>query len=243
MQISNVIQDTHEDPVLNEMSELLGEKAGQTRELVNWGNFRAGTSVFYSSTTAAATLRTQVNAPISLSLIRKVEQFLDGQFAKRITKMINPSTDYGTEAVPEGYVAIGHTDQRGDLYDLPGFRRKEDYASGSPEPNEVGSCDGVRFVISAFLKPLAGAGSATLNGMRNTASAVDVYPMIVLGQEAIGTVPLKGMSEAMIKVRNPGAIDSGDPLGQRGFVSYRMYFTSLILNQNWISRIESGSTA
>jgi len=242
VQISDVIADTHEDPVLAEQTELLGEKAGQTRELINWGNFRAGTSVFYASTAATPTVRTDVNAPINLSLIRKVETFLDAQYAKRITKMINPSSDYGTSAVPEGYVAIGHTDMRGDLYDIPGFTRKEKYASGSPEPNEVGSADGLRFVISAFLKPLPGAGSATLNGMRNTNAAVDVYSTIVFGQEAIGTVPLKGMNEAMIKVRNPGTIDSGDPLGQRGFVSYKMYHCSLILNQNWISRIESGAT-
>lgn len=177
-------------------------------------------------------------------MVRRVEQFLDQQYAKRITKMLNPSGDYGTVAVPEGYIGIGHTNLRGDLYDLPGFRRAELYASGKPEPEEIGSADGVRFVLSAFLQPFASAGSATLNGMRTTnGTNVDVYPILFLAQEAIGVVPLAGTERAIIKVRNPGTIDSADPLGQRGFVSYKMWHAALILNQNWIIRGEVGATA
>lgn len=186
---------------------------------MNYGVFRAGTSVYYSSTTASPTLRTQVNAPINIQLIRRVEQFLDNQYAKRITKQLDPSPDFNTSAVPEGYVAIGHTDLRGDLYDLPGFRRAELYASGKPEPHEIGSADGVRFVLSAFLKPFAGAGSSTLNGMRNTNSAVDVYPILVVAQDAWGVVPLAGTERPMTKVLNANTPSAADPLGQRGFVS------------------------
>lgn len=243
VQISDVIADTHEDPILNEAVTSMGEKAAQVRELVNWGIFRAGTSVFYSSTTAAPTLRTQVNAPITIQLVRRVEQFLDAQYATRITKMLSPSGDYGTTPVPEGYVGITHTNLRGDLYDLPGFRRAEAYASGKPEPEEVGSADGVRFVLSAFLQPIINAGSTTLNGMRTTGGTnVDVYPVLIIAQDALGVVPLAGTERAIIKVRNPGTVDSADPLGQRGFVSYKMWHAALILNQNWCSRLEVGAT-
>jgi N4-gp56 family major capsid protein len=107
----------------------------------------------------------------------------------------------------------------------------------------VGSADGLRFVLSAFLKPLPGAGSTTLNGMRNTNSAVDVYPILVLAKEAVGTVPLQGATRPMIKVYNPGQASPTDPVGQRGFVSYKMWHAALILNQNWLSRVEVGSTA
>lgn len=243
-QISDVIEDTHEDPILNEAVTSISELAAQQRELVSWGVFRAGTNVYYSSTAAAPTLRTQVNAPITIQMVRRVEQFLDQQYARRITRMLSPSGDYGTVSVPEGYIGIGHTNLRGDLYDLPGFRRAEAYASGKPEPEEIGSADGIRFVLSAFLQPIANAGSTTLNGMRSTGgTAVDVYPILFLSQEAIGVVPLAGTERAIIKVRNPGTIDSADPLGQRGFVSYKMWHAALILNQNWIVRGETGATA
>lgn len=45
-QISDVIADTHEDPILNEAVTSMGEKAAQVRELVNYGVFRAGTNVY-----------------------------------------------------------------------------------------------------------------------------------------------------------------------------------------------------
>lgn len=243
-QISDVVADTHEDPILNEAVTSLGEKAAQVRELVSYGVFRAGSNVFYSSTTASPTLRSQVNSPINIQMVRRIEQFLDGQFAMRITKMLDPSQDYGTMSVPEGYIGITNTDLRGDLYDLPGFRRAELYASGKPEPDEVGSADGIRFVLSAFLKPFLGAGSATLNGMRSVGGVnVDVYPVLFVAQDAWGVVPLAGTERAIIKVRNPGTIDSADPLGQRGFVSYKMWHAAIILNGNWCVRGEVGGTA
>lgn len=242
--LTDVIADTHEDPVLNEMTTAVAEKAAKVRELVNWGVFRAGTNVFYSSTTPSPTLRSQVNAPLTIPIIRRVEQFLDAQYATRITKRLNPTPDYGTSAVPEGYIGLTHTNNRGDLYDLPGFRRAELYASGKPEPEEIGSADGARFVASAFLQPLPSVGSTTLNGMRSTnGTNVDVYTTLFLAQDAIGVVPLAGTERQIIKVRNPGTVDSADPLGQRGFVSYKMWHAALILNQNWIVRVEHGATA
>lgn len=244
VQISDVVSDTLQDPVLTEMATALGEQAAQQRELINWGVYRSGLNVYYSSTTANPTLRSQVNAPVTIQMIRRVEQFLDQQYATRITKMLNPSGDYGTVPVPAGYIGIGHTNLRGDLYDLPGFRRAELYASGKPEDSEIGSADGVRFVLSAFLSPILSAGSTVLNGMRSTNGVnVDVYPILFFGQDALGVVPLAGTDRAIIKVRNTGTIDSADPLGQRGFVSYKMWHAALILNQSWIVRGEVGTTA
>lgn len=244
VQITDFVQDTLEDPILNEQVGLCGENAAQVRELVNYGTFRAGTSVFYSSTTASPTLRTQVNAPITIQLVRRVQQFLDNQYAKPITSQLDATPDYNTSPVMPGYVAIGHTDLRGDLYDLPGFIKQEKYASGKPEPAEIGAADGLRFVLSAFLKPLAGVGSTTLNGMRTTnGTNVDVYPILVVAKDAWGVVPLAGTERQIIRVLNPGTISASDPLGQRGFVSWKMYHAAVILNQNWCTRLECGSTA
>lgn len=243
-QVSDVVADALEDDIIAETTTVLAEQAAQQRELINFGVFRAGTNVFYSSTTATPTLRTQVNAPMNIAIVRKVQQFLDNQYAKYVTKMLKPSADYGTAPVAEGYVGITHTDLRGDLYDMPGFVRAENYASGSPEPNEIGKADGVRFVVSAFLKPLLGAGSATLNGMRSVgAAAVDVYTTLVVAKDAWGVVPLAGTERPIIKSQMPGVVSATDPLGQRGFVSYKMWHAALILNQNWTVRAETGSTA
>jgi len=247
VQITDVIADTHEDPVLNKFSELCAEQAAQTREQLNWGVFQGGTSVYYSSTTASPTLRSQVNAPITLQLPRKVERFLDSQYATKFTKMLKPSPNYDTTAVPEAYVAICNTDLRADLYDMAAkFTPVEKYASGSPEPYEIGKAENCRYIASAFLKPFLGAGSSTLNGMTSVGGTnVDVYSILYVSQDALGVVPLRGMQDVEMGIRNPNKMgdSASDPLGQRGYVAWKMWHAALILNQNWVARVEVGATA
>lgn len=246
VQITDVIADTHEDPVLNKVSELCGEQAAQTREQVSWGIFQGGTSAYFSSTTTSPTLRSQVNAPMTLTLQRKVERFLDAQYATKITKMLKPSPNWGTAPVPEAYVAICNTDLRADLYDMPKFVPVEQYASGSPEPSEIGKSENTRYVASAFLKPFLAQGSATLNGMTSVGGAnVDVYSVLIFGEEALGVVPLRGMSDVQMGIYNPGRVgfSGSDPLGQRGYVAWKMWHAALILNNNWTARVEVGATA
>jgi N4-gp56 family major capsid protein len=44
-------------------------------------------------------------------------------------------------------------------------------------------------------------------------------------------------------VLNPGTPSKSDPMGQRGYVSWKAYFTAVILNQNWMARLEVAVTA
>jgi len=46
-----------------------------------------------------------------------------------------------------------------------------------------------------------------------------------------------------IGVGNPGKKTKDDPLGQKGFVSWKTYQTGAILNQSWMARLECASTA
>lgn len=45
VEITDVVQDLSEDNVLGDASELCGEQAGETCELVTWGVVKAGTNV------------------------------------------------------------------------------------------------------------------------------------------------------------------------------------------------------
>ena len=63
VEITDVIEDTHEDPVLNDATVQAGENIGRTMEALDWGILRAGTNVFYAN----GTQRTDVNTPISLA--------------------------------------------------------------------------------------------------------------------------------------------------------------------------------
>lgn len=240
-ELTDVVADTAEDPVLKDMSMLSGEQAAETQEMVLWGVLKAGTNVFYGAT--ADTARTDVNDPISLDRLRKVTRFLKAQRAKHITKMISASPNFSTEPVAASFIAFAHTDCEADIMDLPNFTPIEKYGSMKAFPHEIGKVGDVRFILSPLLDPFTDAGSATLNGMLSSGTKVDVYPIVFVAQEAYGLVTLKGKDAITPMVLNPNKPRGNDPAGQRGFVSWKTYFTAVILNQAWMARLEVGVSA
>lgn len=239
--ITDVIQDTHEDPWLNWISEESGKQAATTKETLLWNTVSAASTIYYSNGAATA----NVNTAVDEDLVRAAVNQLKRNHARRITKRISASPGISTEPVNAGFVAVGHTDLERDLRQLNGFVSIEYYGSVQPiHPNEVGKFEDVRFILTPHLTPSLGAGSSTLNGMRSSAgSNVDVYKLIIFGQEAFGTVALKGMDSVQMAVTNPKMGVQGDELGQRGSVAWKFWHADAILNDAWICALYSGATA
>jgi N4-gp56 family major capsid protein len=242
IEITDKVADMNEDPVLSDAAMLAGEQAAETKELILWGALKGGTNVAYSGT-VTPTARGFVNDTITLALQRSVIRSLKAQRAKPHTKMISPSNLFATEAVAPAYIAFGHTDVEQDLRDMDGFTPIERYSGFKPVSDyEIGKVENCRYILSPVLEPFVGAGSATLNGMVATNSAVDVYPLIYTSRNSYGAVALKGANSMSPHVINPDQRSKSDPLGQRGIVSWKMYFAALILNQAWLNRVEVGVT-
>lgn len=241
VEISDHIEDTHEDPVLNDATEQAGENIGRTTEALTYGVLRAGTNVHYAGT---ATARSEVNDPVSLSKLRAVVRGLKAQKAMKITKILDGGPNYATRPIEASYIAVHHTDLEPDIRDLPGFVPVAEYGSRKPVSEyEVGSVEDLRFVCSPDLEPFEGEGSATLNGMVSDGGTnVDVYPILVFGKEAYGTVPLRGQGSVSPTILRPGVRDKSDPLGQRGYVGWKTWWAAVILNENWMARLEVGAT-
>ena len=238
--LTDWVEDTVEDPVLKDIAALSGEQAAETQEMVLYGVLKAGTNVFYGA--SADTARTDVNDPVTIDRLRKLTRFLKGQRAKHITKMIGSSPNFSTEPVASAFIAFAHTDVEADIMDLPNFTPIEKYGSMKAFPHEIGKVGDIRFILSPLLSPFLDAGSATLNGMLSSGTKVDVYPIIVVAQDAYGLVTLKGKDAITPMVLNPNKPRGGDPAGQRGTVSWKTYFTAVILNQAWMARLEVGVT-
>ena len=238
--ITDVVMDTHEDPVLNEAIDVLGEQAAQMIEKMRYGIIKAGTNVFYS----AGNARNAVNAAISLALVRRAVRALKRQNARRITSIVRSTPSYGTEPVAPSYVALVHPDLAGDIRSLAGFVPAEKYGSISPWENELGKMEEVRFVESTIFEPWANAGAAVgSTGMLSTGGAnIDVYPVLVVAKDAYGLVALKGAYALTPMVVNPKPSDS-DPLAQRGHVAWKAMQTAVILNDAWMVRMEVAATA
>lgn len=246
VQITDVIADTHEDPVLNEMSTVCGEQAGETVEVVRIAVAKAGTNVYFPGT---VTTRGTVNGTISRGMLRKIVRGFKRNKAMEITQLIKATAMISTEPVAPAFWAFGHTDLASDVRGISGFVPTEQYAdSGKAIEGELGKSEGVRFALSALWEPwyAAGASGTTYlsGGVAVTvAAACDVYPIVVFSRNAFGIVPLAGSNAITPAVYNPGKPVPGDPLGQKGFVSWKTMQAAAILQQLWIARAEVGCTA
>lgn len=236
--ITDVIADTHEDPVLQEATALIGEQAAQMIEKMRFGILKAGTNLLYANGAA----RTDVNTPISITLQRRATRALKRQNARFITSIVRSTPAYGTEAVAPGFVGLIHPDCEADVRGMAGFVPAEKYGSITPWENELGKVEDVRYVTSTIFEPWANGGGAKLAMLSTSGVNADVYPVLYIARDAYGIVALKGMFAVTPMVVNPKPSDS-DPLAQRGHVGWKAMQTAVILNDAWMVRGEVAATA
>jgi N4-gp56 family major capsid protein len=245
VQISDVVMDTHEDPVLMEQTEILGEVAAQTQELVIFNAIRAGTNVLFSG--SSNSLRTGINSAVTAAVLNRLIRQLKRQNTKPITRMLAASDKVSTAGIRPAFVVFCHPDLQTDLEAITGFKPPVEYGTYLPiGENEIGAYKELRFLTSTLYAPLLAAGTANAgqttfltNGgsSASAAGACDVYQLIAVGRDAYATISLAGANAVVPMVVNPKPSDS-DPMGQRGHVAFKMYSTACILNDAWMCRVE-----
>ncbi len=240
--ITDVIQDTHEDPVLQEASAILGEQAAQSIETMRWGILTACTNVFYAN----GSVTTAVNTVISLTHQRAVTRALSSQNTRPITSVVRSTPDWGTVNVQAGYVGLVHPNLENDLRNMTNFVSVENYGSLSPWENEIGKVENVRYLSSTIFAPTANGGGA-ISGLATPVLSTggtnaDLYQVLYVGRDSYGIVPLKGMNAVEIMVVNPHAAPS-DPLGQRGTAGWKTMQTAVILNDAWMALLNVACSA
>ena len=239
VEITDVVNDLAEDPVLKDAAMLCGEQAGETIETLMWGVIQGGTNVSYANGAA----RNAVNTKITLNKQRSITRQLKGERGKKITSMISSTVKYGTEAVAPAFIAFAHTDLEADIRDLDGFTPTEKYGSMKALPYEIGKVEDVRYILTPVLTSIADAGGAKGSHVSTSGTSADVYPVVYVAKDAYGHVALKGAEAVTPTIINPGDLDKSDPLGQKGMVGWKTYHKSFIANQAWMVRLECAATA
>lgn len=250
VELTDIIMDHHEDPVLKEAMGVLGEQAAQMIETVRFNCIKAGAGV----TLANGDARTAINSTLTLTLQRKATRALKRQNARAFTSVIRSTPSFGTVNVPPSFVGVAHPDCETVIRSLTGFKSVEDYGSyESAYEGEIGKVEDVRYITSTVFKPWTGAGAnavvtdggtpaTTLRTMIGTAVEsvlkCDVYPVIYMARDAWADVPFKGSNAVRPMVLNPNTPRGGDPLGQRGSVSWKASHVAKILNDAWMHRVE-----
>ena len=231
---SDKTYNLYEDDIPKEMIGQIGERVSLVNEMIAYGALRACTNQYFGG---AGTSVATVNGGVALPFLRKIQKGLQANHAGMVNKMLRASPDYGTDAVSEGYTVYCHTDMEPDIRDLPGFTPTERYASGKPMPNEVGKVERFRFITSPDLPSLQDAGAAVgATGLYSTSGTnIDVYPMIVAGQDAWSQIAVRGLSSLDPVFLPPGEKSKSDPLGQRGYAGTSWWKAVMVENQGWMA--------
>jgi N4-gp56 family major capsid protein len=238
--ITDVIMDTHEDPILQESTDILGEQAEETYDILRAGKLKAGTNVIYTDDTLT---RATVDHEIDKPTLRRAERALLRQEAKPITSFIKAGPNISTVPIPPCYVVVCHSDLKYDLEAIADWVPVQNYPSTLGIFNgEIGSSGLFRFVIDNNLTPWADAGTTHGTMISTTGTDADVYPLLVFGKDAYGIVPLAGLKGVSTYVANPKA-SVADPLAQKGTIGWKGYTETVILNDLWMLRIEAAVTA
>jgi N4-gp56 family major capsid protein len=241
--ITDVIEDTHTDPVLQQSTDILGEQAAVTVETLRFNVLKAGTNVWYQNLVAG---RANVAGVLSLTDQRRVTTGLNRQNSKKISQVVASNPDFQTKSVEAAYFALVHPDLETDIRNMTGFVPVASYGPHtSPFEGEIGAVEQCRYLSSTVIAPFPNAGAATSGATtyRSTGGVNwDVYPVLYFGRDAFGLVPLKGKSSMTPMVVNPKPAP-GDPLGQRGTCGWKLYTGTVILQDAFMARLEVTATA
>jgi N4-gp56 family major capsid protein len=254
--ITDVVDFMHVDKVLTIATKRLALQAAESMDEVTRDVINAGTSFLRvtadgSSPTTGVGARTTVAGTLTKRVLDTAITQLEAADAEYILPQMNASTKVATQPIGPSYVAIIHPHVvNGIVNTLSGMGDdwvpREKYAGGTVAyPSEVGKYRNVRFVTSTVAKVFASSGGTSNVG--STAASTyrstdgtngDVYSVLILAKEAYGTVKLQGAS--MTYYDRAGG--NSDPLHQKSTAGWKACKTAVILNDNYLCRIECLAT-
>ena len=235
VEYTDQVEYFNEDPVLAEFSELLGEHAGSTLDMVWRDKLAAGSSVYYANAVASRNLVTARPATADFDLIRRV---LARANAKPFKPILKAGTGVGTTPIRASYIVLIHPNASHTIRGLAGFVHVAQYPNpGIAEEGEIGSYGDFRFIETTNAKffpdsglAIGATGNATTSGVLQ-----DVYAAIILAENAYGITDLSGAGlETVVKSKE----QEGGPLNQRGTIGWKGITGLCILNDAFMIRYE-----
>ena len=245
MKLSSKAEAMYEDDIPADMVKLVGEHMASIEELISYGVVRGGTNVVYANGTA----RSAVNTAITLNKLRQAARQLESAHAQLVTEKLASSVNFNTTAIEPGCLVFIHTDMEADFRNLANFVPVARYGQQKPvHEREIGTVERFRIVTSPYFKPFLSAGGSITAGTflsngGTSGTTADVYPVMVVAQEAWGQVALKGMGAIQPIYLPAKQITHANPMGQFGYVGANFYKNAVRLNENWMVRVEVACSA
>lgn len=219
--ITNQVELTVEDRVLNESARLLAQNLAQTMDEVTRDVLASTSSVLQCANGVNG------NTPTELSKadIDAAIKTLLGNDAEMISEVIEGRDAFGTAPVRPAFFGYIDTDLLDDLEGVSNFLSSANYPNNQRVlDNEWGSTSNVRWLYTSV-------GSVS-------AATPAVYNNFIVGKEAYAVVHL-GSESGDFYIEPLGSAGAADPLHQRGSVGWQHPFVARILNDAFMLNLEA----
>lgn len=184
--------------------------------------------------------------------LMRLSIILDENRTPKQTKVITGSRMVDTRTISAGRVMFVGSElipllrKMKDSFDEPAFVPIHQYAdAGTILTGEIGTIDQFRIVVVPEMQHWSDGATVSSNpGYRVTGTKYNVYPMLVIGDEAFTTIGFQTDGKTVkfdITTKKPGkeTADRTDPFGEMGFSSIKWYYGILILRPERIAVIKT----
>ena len=225
--VTDVLTYESQDSVLMEATDILGDQFADTVDQLTRDILAACTSVTYAGLGNVALADVAAGDVATLAHVKAAVLILKTAKAKKLKRMVNPSTGVATQPVRDAFVGINHTNISATIAGFTGFIPVQNYPSQMDVmPGEYGMVNEVRFLETTNGKVHTGAGTG----------AIDLYSIVIMASDAYGTSTIDGKAIENI-IHPPGSAGTADPLNQRATSGWKATFVAKILNEDFITRI------
>lgn len=225
IQLPDMLLLTAIDNNMIQATQLLGDQAGRTLDTVTREVLNGGTNVQYYDGSVASRAALTGSNKLTVDCIFRAVRALKVQNAKPIDG---------------SFVGIIHPDVAYDLMRSTEWIDLQKYTNNVEHVfnGEIGKIAGVRFVETTEAKIFAKAGAKP---SQDAANGIDVYATLILGSNAYGVTEVTGGGLQHI-VKQLGSSGAADPLNQRASVGWKAVKVAERLVEQYMIRIETGST-
>lgn len=235
IRVSDQIQKLIEDPIVNVCAKKLGYNMALTMDILTRDVLASCASVVECSGGSNG------NTPTELSksdIDFAVQQLLINN-AMMMTEVVQGEDRANTFPIRPAFMGILHADLIQDLENVANFKEAASYASVQKVMNrEWGSTGNVRWLYTSigFTTPAVAAQSATSTTAATPASPM-TYTLPIIGKEAYARVNLGANGGESLIVKPLGSGGASDPIDQRATVGWKRWYTTRILNDNFMTRL------
>jgi N4-gp56 family major capsid protein len=235
---SDELEMTVFDPLISEVSSILGEQAGISADTLIRNTITGSATADYSNGKAS---RGTLDAP--------ADDLTYADFVRQVAAL------EASDALPidgEDFVCIIHPHSWSTLMQDPVFVNLfiQEAGDGSPiRSGYVGRLLRCKIYVSSNAREYTDEG---------VSSTTDVYSMLFIGRESYGYVGMAGITPSVVDgggpnakpltgqsvkpveiiVKQLGSAGSADPLNQRATIGWKMALAAVVTNSAWIRNLE-----